>query len=91
MCVEVGVVEDGRIQVRVGDNGLGIAPEELGDIFSYSMRGSGSDGVPGSGLGLAITREAVDQLGGEIEVESEPGVGSTFTLRIPPAPGDGAS
>jgi signal transduction histidine kinase len=71
---------DGRIEVRVIDNGVGIAPDEIEHVFQYRMRGRHADRVAGSGLGLAIVKEAVEQLEGEIEVTSEPGVGTTFTL-----------
>lgn len=71
---------DGRIEVRVIDNGVGIAPEEVEHIFQYRMRGRHADDVVGSGLGLAIVKEAVEQLGGEIDVTSDVGVGTTFTL-----------
>ncbi len=78
--------EESRIEVTVSDNGIGIAPEEHERIFQYHQRG----GVPGdrpagSGLGLAIVREAIQQLGGETRLESAPGVGATFHLRVPVA------
>jgi signal transduction histidine kinase len=68
----------------VSDNGIGIPPEEIDDVFLYRVRGSEADRVPGSGLGLAIVGEAVDQLGAEITVVSDPEVGSTFTLLFTP-------
>ena len=71
---------DGRIEVRVIDNGVGITPDEIDRIFQYRVRGRHAGDVVGSGLGLAIVKEAVEQLGGEIHVTSEVGVGTTFTL-----------
>jgi signal transduction histidine kinase len=73
-----------RVAVIVSDNGIGIPPEEIDDVFLYRVRGSEADRVPGSGLGLAIVGEAVDQLGAEITVVSDPEVGSTFTLLFTP-------
>jgi signal transduction histidine kinase len=74
----------GRVAVIVSDNGICIPPEEIDDVFLYRVRGREADGVPGSGLGLAVVGDAVDQLGAEITVVSDPGVGSTFTLLFTP-------
>lgn len=69
---------------RVEDEGEGIDPEALPRIFDRFWRGATrGEERGGSGLGLTITRELVDRLSGEIDVESEPGVGTTFTVRIP--------
>jgi signal transduction histidine kinase len=78
----------GRVAVIVSDNGIGIPPDEIDDVFLYRVRGSEADRVPGSGLGLAIVGEAVDQLGAEVTVVSEPEVGSTFTLLFTPLGGE---
>jgi PAS domain S-box-containing protein len=74
----------------VADTGEGIPEEDLPRIFDRFWRGTGgSRNQSGSGLGLTITRELVRRLRGEIEVESEPGAGTTFTVRVPRvAPGD---
>jgi len=74
----------GRVAVIVSDNGIGIPPDEIDDVFLYRVRGREADRAPGSGLGLAIVSEAVDQLGAEITVVSDPEVGSTFTLLFTP-------
>jgi signal transduction histidine kinase len=74
----------GRVAVIVSDNGVGVPPEEIDDVFLYRVRGREADRVPGSGLGLAIVSEAVDQLGAEITVASDPEVGSAFTLLFTP-------
>lgn len=69
---------------RVEDTGEGIPAESLPRVFDRFWRGAGPSGNRGgSGLGLTITRELVDRMMGEIEVESEIGVGTTFTVRIP--------
>lgn len=67
--------------IRVTDTGIGIAPEHLGQIWRPFERGERRD-QHGSGLGLTITKLLVEILGGEIDVESAPGVGSTFSVRL---------
>ncbi|MFM1892158.1 MAG: hypothetical protein RLZ44_1235 [Pseudomonadota bacterium] len=74
---------DGRwVSVDVQDTGIGIAAEQLSRIFDpfYSRR---ADGAQGTGLGLSIVRTIVEHYGGEISVQSEPGHGSTFSVRLP--------
>ncbi|MDX1492470.1 MAG: HAMP domain-containing sensor histidine kinase [Longimicrobiales bacterium] len=74
--------EDGGIRIRVTDNGIGITEEDHETIFLYRARVD--EKVDGSGLGLAIAREAVEQLGGDLSVESALGEGSTFTVTLRP-------
>lgn len=70
----------------VADNGLGIPEVEQGRVFDRFHRAH--VGVaPGTGLGLSITREAIEQLGGRIWLESTVGVGSTFYFSLPDSPG----
>ena len=73
------------VEVRIEDTGIGIAPDDLERIFSEFMQlgESTRDEKPGWGLGLAISRRLVGILGGTINVESEPGRGSTFIVRLP--------
>ncbi len=73
----------GGARISVSDTGPGIAMDDRDRIFDEFER-IGRDG-PGSGLGLAISREMARLLGGEIELESEIGRGSTFSLILPPA------
>lgn len=72
-------------QVEVRDTGLGIGPDEQDRVFEKFYRASSakSSEVVGSGLGLAMAAEIARLHGGEITLESELGVGSTFTVRIP--------
>ncbi len=74
------------VQRTVQDTGEGISPDDLPHIFDRFWRGDRSrtrtSGV-GGGLGLSITRQLIQSHGGSIEVESAPGVGTTFTISLP--------
>lgn len=75
---------DGEASVEVSDRGAGIPPDALPLLFSRFYRVEAtSGGAKGLGLGLYISRQLVEAHGGQIGVESEPGVGSTFTVRLP--------
>jgi signal transduction histidine kinase len=70
--------------LAVRDRGLGIPPEDLPHVFEHFYRASNVVGrIRGSGIGLWGVRQIVAQHGGTIGVESTPGVGSTFTVRLP--------
>src|SRR5690606_2670959 len=71
--------------VEVEDNGVGIAPEAQALVFTrfYRADPSRNPNLGGTGVGLAIARKIVETHGGQIEVESKPGKGSTFTVRLP--------
>lgn len=69
------------IEISVSDDGVGIPPENLGQIFSCGFTTRHGEG--GSGLGLAISKEIVDAHHGSLEVESQVGAGTTFTVRLP--------
>jgi len=70
-------------EIRVTDTGPGIADAEKAAIFEPYYRSEGTAQLPGVGLGLAISHALVRQMGGEIVVESEVGVGSSFIVRFP--------
>ena len=85
--VEVAPTSEGA-RIDVADTGVGIDSAELPHIFERFYRGSRANEArgSGSGLGLAIVRSIVDMHGGTIEVESGPGLGSRFTIRLPRDP-----
>jgi two-component system, OmpR family, phosphate regulon sensor histidine kinase PhoR len=76
---------DGFLDLTVTDKGIGIPSSEQQKIFDKFYRGSAPSvrRIRGSGIGLAITKHVAEMHGGEVLVKSEPGKGSTFTLRIP--------
>jgi signal transduction histidine kinase len=67
----------------VGDQGIGIPSSEQADIFEKFQRGSNVSTISGTGMGLAIVRNAVELHNGTIQVQSEEGKGTTFTVRLP--------
>lgn len=69
--------------LRVTDTGMGIPEDHLPKIFERFHRVDSSHTIPGTGLGLAIVREIVNSHNGDIHVDSIPGQGSTFTVRLP--------
>jgi signal transduction histidine kinase len=100
VCVETGGTNEEEAWVRVSDNGPGIAAEHLPFLFDRfyrvdKARTAAQDGscdeveVGGSGLGLSIVQWVAQAHGGQVLVESEPGIGSTFEVRLPLASGAG--
>jgi two-component system, OmpR family, phosphate regulon sensor histidine kinase PhoR len=91
--VRVRLRADGdRMELQVSDTGIGIAAADVERLFSRFYRADVERVriTAGTGLGLNIVRSIVDACGGEVLVDSEVGVGSTFTVRIPlVTPGDG--
>jgi len=81
----VGRSIDGFFEVDVRDTGPGIAPEDQKKIFDefQQVDGSSTRAKGGTGLGLAISRRIVEMHGGTLNVQSTPGEGSTFRIRVP--------
>jgi signal transduction histidine kinase len=86
VIVEGGVADAGEradVWLAVRDRGIGMSEAELGRIFGRFERAVSERNYGGLGLGLWIVRQVVDAMGGTIAVESKPGQGSTFTVRLP--------
>ena len=73
------------ITIAVTDTGIGMTPEQMGKLFQEFSQASSATASKygGTGLGLTISRRFCQMMGGDITVESEPGCGSTFTIRLP--------
>ncbi len=76
---------DGAVEISIHDTGAGISKEQLPYIFDRFSQGAASniDGAGGSGIGLALTKELVELHRGEINVSSEPGLGTEFSIILP--------
>jgi signal transduction histidine kinase len=72
--------EEGWVRIVVLDNGVGILPQQLHDLFKPFVS---TKGARGTGLGLAVSRKILREHGGDIQVQSQPGKGSKFILRMP--------
>ena len=80
--------DDARVYLRVTDTGIGIPTDRRGAIFEpfVQLHRTLAQPAEGTGLGLSISRDLARGMGGELTVESEPGIGSTFTLVLERAP-----
>jgi signal transduction histidine kinase len=72
--------EEGWVRLVVLDNGVGIPQHRMNDIFKPFVS---SKGARGTGLGLAVSRKIIREHGGDIIIQSQPGKGSKFVLRLP--------
>ncbi len=77
------ISQEKSVTFRIKDQGIGIPKNELQHLFQPFHRASNVGAIPGTGLGLAIVKKSVEAHKGEISVESEVGVGTTFTVTLP--------
>lgn len=75
--------QEASIQLQVRDEGIGIPEADLQHLFEPFHRAANANSIAGTGLGLVIAKEAVELHGGTIAVESQLGVGTTFTVNLP--------
>jgi signal transduction histidine kinase len=82
--------EGGIVEIRVADRGPGIPQDELAHIFDTFYRGKRAveDQIHGTGLGLSLVKRIIEAHAGTVTVQSEPGKGTEFVVRIPAAPAD---
>jgi signal transduction histidine kinase len=72
-----------HVLFRISDSGIGIPTADLPKLFQTFHRGANIGNRPGTGIGLAIVKQCVEIHGGSVKVESQEGVGTTFTVRLP--------
>ena len=75
----------GQVRLSVQDQGIGMDSKELRQIFQkfYRTKRAEASGIAGTGIGLSIVQQIVQHHGGRVEVASEPGKGSCFTVILP--------
>jgi signal transduction histidine kinase len=86
--VKIRLMETPEVfRLDVADEGIGIPPEAIPRLFNkfFRVQSFTESGVQGTGLGLALAKQAVEAHGGRIEVCSQPGVGTRFTVTLPKA------
>jgi two-component system phosphate regulon sensor histidine kinase PhoR len=88
VAVTTSAHTEGGALIEVADDGPGIAAEHLERIFErfYRVDKARSRALGGTGLGLSIVRHLADSIGASVSVDSQPGRGTRFTVRLPPAP-----
>ncbi|MBL0727443.1 PAS domain-containing protein [Piscinibacter sp. HJYY11] len=80
------IVKPDHVLLQVQDTGLGMTPEQLAHLFEpFNRLGRERDGIEGTGIGLAVVKALARRMKGEISVESQAGLGSTFSVRLPRA------
>jgi len=82
VSIEVDI-RDQRISVSVCDTGKGIAADHMGQLFKPFERLGADPNVEGSGLGLALSKSLLENMDGQLDVQSQPGIGSRFTVQLP--------
>jgi signal transduction histidine kinase len=81
LTMSAASTKDGRVEIRVADTGVGIPPENLAKIFDLYFTTKQS----GTGIGLSLVYRTIQLHNGDIDVESTPGVGTTFIIKMPKA------
>lgn len=76
-------IADHVLQLQIQDQGIGIPAEEIPQLFESFHRASNVGNIPGSGLGLSIVKKAAEMHGGNVDVQSEVGRGTCFTVKLP--------
>jgi signal transduction histidine kinase len=84
-CTAHGGEGNGFVGIAVTDHGVGMRPDQVARVCERFYRADTSGKIPGTGLGMAIVKEIVNLLGGQIEIISSVGVGTTVTLWLPAA------
>jgi signal transduction histidine kinase len=80
--------EASSVVLDFSDDGIGMSPEELAQLFQpFKRMAPLAENIEGTGLGLFIVKQLVERMSGSIEVSSQSGKGSRFTLRLPLATG----
>jgi two-component system OmpR family sensor kinase len=82
ICLAVSVQNE--LTIRVTDTGIGIPPNVLPHIWEELYRAEPLEKTPGSGIGLALVKAIVERHNGSVEIESEPGQGTTISIHLPP-------
>jgi signal transduction histidine kinase len=81
--VEVTFFENGKNNIKIKDQGIGMSSEAINQLFSHESNSTlGTSGEKGSGLGLALCLDFLKLINGSIQVKSEPGKGSEFLISI---------
>ncbi len=84
VTVSYGGVTNGTFSITFTDTGIGIRPEMMTRLFTpFDRLDTEASGIDGTGLGLSVSKSLVEAMMGQIRVESEPGIGSTFSVDLP--------
>jgi signal transduction histidine kinase len=87
VTISTEAMPEGRLRLRVADTGEGIAPDKLARLFTpFDRLGAEASAVEGTGLGLALSKSLVEAMGGTLRVQSQQGVGSTFSIELAMVP-----
>ena len=81
--VMVGRIVGGRYELRVSDNGVGMAPDDARRLFEPFYRAVRTRDRPGTGLGMSIVKRIVEATGGSVSVDSQLGRGTTVVVALP--------